>query len=113
MAEYAKRSDGSLTTRLLAGRSASPPVWITQTFNGLSYGALLFLLASGLSLIFGFIGELKREGLSILLVEQNRPMAAAVADRVHVLSRGTIVYSGTLAALMTDEAVKWRYLGVA
>ena len=27
--------------------------WITQTFNGLSYGALLFLLASGLSLIFG------------------------------------------------------------
>src|SRR5262249_57841334 len=27
--------------------------WVTQTFNGLSYGALLFLLASGLSLIFG------------------------------------------------------------
>jgi branched-chain amino acid transport system ATP-binding protein len=59
------------------------------------------------------IGELKREGLSILLVEQNLPMAAAVADRVHVLSRGTIVYSGTPAALMTDEAVKSRYLGVA
>jgi len=59
------------------------------------------------------IGELKREGLSILLVEQNLPMAAAVADRVHVLSRGTIVYSGTPAALMTDESVKARYLGVA
>jgi branched-chain amino acid transport system ATP-binding protein len=59
------------------------------------------------------IGELKREGLSILLVEQNLPMAAAVADRVHVLSRGAIVYSGTPAALMTDEAVKSRYLGVA
>jgi branched-chain amino acid transport system ATP-binding protein len=59
------------------------------------------------------IGELKREGLSILLVEQNLPMAAAVADRVHVLSRGTIVYSGTPTALMTDEAVKSRYLGVA
>jgi len=27
--------------------------WVTQTFNGVSYGALLFLLASGLSLIFG------------------------------------------------------------
>jgi branched-chain amino acid transport system permease protein len=31
----------------------SPDFWIAQTFNGLSYGALLFLLASGLSLIFG------------------------------------------------------------
>jgi branched-chain amino acid transport system ATP-binding protein len=59
------------------------------------------------------IGELKREGLSILLVEQNLPMAAAVADRVHVLSRGEIVYSGTPAELLADEAVKSRYLGVA
>jgi branched-chain amino acid transport system ATP-binding protein len=59
------------------------------------------------------IGQLKREGLSILLVEQNLPMAAAVADRVHVLSRGEIVYSGTPAALLADEAVKSRYLGVA
>jgi branched-chain amino acid transport system ATP-binding protein len=59
------------------------------------------------------IGELKREGLSILLVEQNLPMAAAVADRVHVLSRGEIVYSSTPAGLMADEAVKSRFLGVA
>jgi branched-chain amino acid transport system ATP-binding protein len=59
------------------------------------------------------IGELKREGLSILLVEQNLPMAAAVADRVHVLNRGEIVYSGTPAALLADETVKSRYLGVA
>jgi branched-chain amino acid transport system ATP-binding protein len=59
------------------------------------------------------IGELKREGLSILLVEQNLPMAAAVADRVHVLSRGEIVYSGTPAELLADEAVKSHYLGVA
>jgi branched-chain amino acid transport system ATP-binding protein len=59
------------------------------------------------------IGELKREGLSILLVEQNLPMAAAVADRVHVLNRGEIVYSGTPADLMADETVKSRLLGVA
>jgi branched-chain amino acid transport system ATP-binding protein len=59
------------------------------------------------------IGELKREGLSILLVEQNLPMAAAVADRVHVLSRGEIVYSGTPRELLADEAVTSRYLGVA
>jgi branched-chain amino acid transport system ATP-binding protein len=59
------------------------------------------------------IRELKRAGLSILLVEQNLPMAAAVADRVHVLNRGAIVYSGTPAQLLADEDVKSRYLGVA
>jgi branched-chain amino acid transport system ATP-binding protein len=59
------------------------------------------------------IGELKREGLSILLVEQNLPMAASVADRVHVLNRGEIVYSGAPAALLANEDVKSRYLGVA
>ena len=59
------------------------------------------------------IAELKRAGLSILLVEQNLPMAVAVADRVHVLNRGQIVYSGGPAALLADEDVKSRYLGVA
>jgi branched-chain amino acid transport system ATP-binding protein len=59
------------------------------------------------------IAELKRAGLSILLVEQNLPMAASVADRVHVLNRGEIVYSGRPPALLADEDVKSRYLGVA
>ena len=59
------------------------------------------------------IGDLRREGLSILLVEQNLPLAAAVADRVYVLNRGEIVYSSTPAELMADEAVKSRFLGLA
>ncbi len=59
------------------------------------------------------LGELKRAGLSILLVEQNLPLALSVADRVHVLSRGQIVHSGTPAGLMANEEVKSRYLGVA
>ena len=59
------------------------------------------------------IGELKRDGLSILLVEQNLPMALAVADRVHILSRGQIVYTGAPDALAADEDVKSRFLGVA
>jgi branched-chain amino acid transport system ATP-binding protein len=59
------------------------------------------------------IGELKREGLSILLVEQNLPLALGVADRVHILSRGQIVYTGVPSALAADEDVKSRYLGVA
>ena len=59
------------------------------------------------------IGELKREGLSILLVEQNLPLALSVADRVHILSRGQIVHSCSPAELTTNDAVKSRYLGVA
>jgi branched-chain amino acid transport system ATP-binding protein len=59
------------------------------------------------------LDELKREGLSILLVEQNLSLALGVADRVHILSRGQIVYSGAPAALAADEEVKSRYLGVA
>ena len=59
------------------------------------------------------LGELKKAGLSILLVEQNLPLALSIADRVHVLSRGQIVHSGTPAGLMANEEVKSRYLGVA
>jgi branched-chain amino acid transport system ATP-binding protein len=58
------------------------------------------------------IARLKGEGLSILLVEQNLPMALSVADRVHVLSRGQIVHSSTPAELATNHDVQSRYLGV-
>ena len=59
------------------------------------------------------VGDLKREGLGILLVEQNLPLALAVADRVQVLSRGRAVYEGSAAELAGDDDVKSRYLGVA
>jgi branched-chain amino acid transport system ATP-binding protein len=58
------------------------------------------------------IGELKASGLSILLVEQNLPMALRVADRVHVLSRGQIVHSCTAAELSANREVTARYLGL-
>ena len=54
----------------------------------------------------------RRAGLSILLVEQNLPLALRVADHVHVLSRGRIVHSSTPAELWTNDEVKARYLGV-
>jgi branched-chain amino acid transport system ATP-binding protein len=58
------------------------------------------------------LAELKRGGLSILLVEQNLGLALSVADRIHVLSRGQIVHTGTPAELMRNDEVKTRYLGV-
>ena len=58
------------------------------------------------------MGELRGQGLSILLVEQNLPLALAVANRIHILSRGQIVHSSTPEELMASEDVKSRYLGV-
>jgi branched-chain amino acid transport system ATP-binding protein len=58
------------------------------------------------------IGELKRQGLSILLVEQNLPLALSVVDRVHILSRGQIVHTCSPAELAADDEVKARHLGV-
>jgi len=58
------------------------------------------------------IEELKAGGLSILLVEQNLPLALRLADHVHVLSRGRIVHSSTPRALWENEEVKARHLGL-
>jgi branched-chain amino acid transport system ATP-binding protein len=57
--------------------------------------------------------RLKGEGLSILLVEQNVPLALRVADRVYVMSKGQIVYHGTAAELDADEEIKRRFLGIS
>jgi len=57
--------------------------------------------------------RLKQEGLAILLVEQNVPLALRVADRVYVVSKGQIVYDGFPSALDADEDVKRRFLGVS
>ena len=58
------------------------------------------------------LDELRREGLSILLVEQSVPFATKVADRVHVLSRGRIVHSCSPPELLANDEVKSRYLGL-
>ena len=59
------------------------------------------------------VARLKGERLSILLVEQNYHLALRVADRVYVMNKGQIVWSGPPAELESREDVKRRYLGVA
>ena len=58
------------------------------------------------------IENLRSQGLSILLVEQNLPLALRVCDQVHVLSRGRIVHSSAPRALWENEEIKRRYLGL-
>ena len=58
------------------------------------------------------IGELKAQGLTILLAEQNVDFSLALADRVCVLEKGTARYSGSAAALKSDRALLERLLSL-
>jgi branched-chain amino acid transport system ATP-binding protein len=58
------------------------------------------------------IRQLKKERVSMLLVEQNAEMALQLADRVYVIDHGTVVFEGTPAALRADRQVMTTYLGV-
>ena len=58
------------------------------------------------------LAELKREGVAILLVEQNLAFALRIADHVYLLSKGRTVHECTPEALRADHATKARYLGV-
>lgn len=56
--------------------------------------------------------ELKREGITVLLSEQNLHFARLVSDRACVLEKGAIRWEGTLEALMGAEDVRAQYLSV-
>jgi branched-chain amino acid transport system ATP-binding protein len=61
--------------------------------------------------IFSIIEEIKEQGTTVLLVEQNAAQALKRADAAHILETGEIVRSGTGANLAGDDAVKAAYLG--
>jgi branched-chain amino acid transport system ATP-binding protein len=58
------------------------------------------------------VERLKREGIAVLLVEQNVASALAVADRCYVMDRGRIVHEGRARALLDDPALRVRLLGI-
>jgi branched-chain amino acid transport system ATP-binding protein len=58
------------------------------------------------------ISQLKKEGMSILLVEQNASLALKLVDYVHVMSKGQVVYSARPDELRANDEIKHRYLGI-
>ena len=61
--------------------------------------------------IFDIIRTINKEGVTVLLIEQNANMALKVADLAYVLETGTITNFGTVAELLADESIKEAYLG--
>jgi branched-chain amino acid transport system ATP-binding protein len=54
--------------------------------------------------VFRIIAEMRGEGISVLLVEQNARMSLEIADHAYVLDDGRVVYSGTARELAADDA---------
>jgi branched-chain amino acid transport system ATP-binding protein len=65
-----------------------------------------------LELMADAVLRMKREGIAVLLSEQNFDFAAAVADRAYVIERGEIRYDGSMAALDADPALRAQHLAL-
>jgi ABC-type branched-chain amino acid transport systems, ATPase component len=61
--------------------------------------------------VFDLIADLRRNGLTILLVEQNVALALEIADSATVLANGEVVLAGTAKELATSDLVRQAYLG--
>lgn len=61
--------------------------------------------------IFSIIEDIKKNGTTVLLVEQNARMALSIADRAYVMETGSIVLSGSGKELMSSEEIQKAYLG--
>ncbi len=62
--------------------------------------------------MMALFAAMRRQGTTILLVEQNVELALGIADRVYIMDGGQIVYEDSAAALLADEALKERYCSV-
>jgi branched-chain amino acid transport system ATP-binding protein len=111
LAELARRRAGSLSG------GEQQMLTVARTLMGNPRIVLLDEPSEGLApVVVRTLGEqiaaLKREGLTILLSEQNLRFAARIADRAYVLEKGQIRWEGPMARLMADEAARRAYLSV-
>ena len=90
---------------------------VARTLMGNPYLVLLDEPSEGVAPVIveqmaQMILELKSQGVSILLSEQNMHFAELVSDRAYVLEKGQIRYAGSMAELAADEDVRRNYLAV-
>ena len=77
-------------------------------FDEPSYGLAPLLVAE----IFRIIGELRNQGITVLLIEQNVRRTLEIADRAYVLENGRICLEGSCDELLQSETVRQAYLGL-
>jgi branched-chain amino acid transport system ATP-binding protein len=70
------------------------------------------LMPRMVSQIRDIIDVLHREGVAILLVEQNVPLTLAVSNRIYIMEKGVVRHQSSAAALRADQTVIHQYLGV-
>jgi branched-chain amino acid transport system ATP-binding protein len=90
---------------------------IARTLMGNPEAVLLDEPSEGLApvileLMADAVLRMKREGIAVLLSEQNFDFAAAVADRAYVIERGEIRYDGSMAALDADPGLRAQHLTI-
>ncbi len=77
-------------------------------FDEPSYGLAPIVMTE----VFDVIKNLREQGMTILLIEQNVPRTLEIADRAYVLENGRIVLKGDCQNLLEEEMVKKAYLGL-
>lgn len=90
---------------------------IARTLMGNPSAILLDEPSEGLSPLIvqqmaGAVNAMKQEGIAVLVSEQSLPFASAVADRVLIIDKGEIKFTGSTADLLRDTAIRDKYLGV-
>jgi branched-chain amino acid transport system ATP-binding protein len=90
---------------------------VARTLMGNPYLVLLDEPSEGVAPVIveqmaNMILELKREGLSVLLSEQNMHFAELVSDTAYVLEKGQVRFNGTIAELAANEPVRRQYLSL-
>jgi len=90
---------------------------IARTLMGNPLAVLLDEPSEGLAPVIveqmaGAIRDLKREGLTLLISEQNLTFAATITDRAYVLEQGSVRHASGMRELMADEATRHKYLAV-
>lgn len=61
--------------------------------------------------VMQIVGQMREEGLSVLLIEQNAPLSLSIADRAYVLDNGKVVYTGNAAELRQDRELVDKLAG--
>ncbi len=64
------------------------------------------------ALLAEMILEIRQEGVTVLLAEQNLHFCAKVSDRAYVIDKGSLKYHGTMSDLLANEEIKAKYLAV-